>query len=447
MYVSEKIAEVITTVDDLPLPASEATRRCILDAVSAAVPGLETPGGKAARDGAVATWGSGSVPIWLSPARSTEIGAAFANSAASCMLDVDDGYRPATGHPGASIVPAVLAAVHADPSLAPRAETAIAIGYEVGCRIGASRDVRTIDTVITGRWCGQGVAAAIGWLNRMSPRVIAEAMAAAGSVAPLMAVAEFTEVGNHVKEAIPHATANGFACLRLARAGFVAPLDVLDDTRAFDAGTLLDGLGEQWLIESIYFKPYTCCRWIHAPLDGLSKILANRKLSLRDIARIRVDTFGKAMTLNNQKAPKSLEAAQFSIPFCLGVLAARGPEALLPMTDPGLLDDPEVLHVSSLVEVVFDAEMDRYFPGEVPSRISVFCGDATFSEAVMAPYGALTNPMGWDALIEKFHTLASARRAFRQEASLRRALDDMRVGDLAPLLAELARPAMESEKA
>ncbi|MFD5858774.1 MmgE/PrpD family protein [Streptomyces chartreusis] len=446
MYISEEIAEIVTAVEDLPPSVSDATRRCILDAVSAAVTGQGTPGGKAARDGAVAAWGSGSIPIWLSSARSTEMGAAFANSAAVTMLDIDDGHRAAAGHPGASIVPAVLAAVHEDPALAPRAVTAVAIGYEVGLRIAASRDVRTLDTVITGRWCGQGVAAAIGWLKRLSPRVIAEAVAAAGSVAPIMAVAEFTEVGNHVKEAIPHATANGLASLHLAQAGLIAPLDILDDARIFSRSTLLDGLGERWMIESCYFKPYSCCRWIHAPIDGLLKIMADENLTFQDITKIHIDTFGKAMTLNNQKAPKSLEAGQFSIPFCLGVLATRGPEALVPMTDPDLLNDPKILAFASLVEVAFDSEMDSYFPSAVPSRISVSSRGATYSETVMAPLGEPSNPMGWDALFGKFHALASHHLASHQEAALRRALDDMRLGDLAPLLSELARPAMEPER-
>ncbi len=61
----------------------------------------------------------------------------------------------------------MLAVIHEDPTLEPCAIAAIAIGYEVGTRIAASRDLRTLDTVITGRWCGQGAAAAIGWLKRM----------------------------------------------------------------------------------------------------------------------------------------------------------------------------------------------------------------------------------------------------------------------------------------
>lgn len=448
MYIAEKIAEAISAIDALPPSAEEATRRCILDAISAAVSGQGTTGGQSAKSGAVAVWGIGSTPIWLSSARSTAIGAAFANSTIVSMLDIDDGHRAAAGHPGASIVPAVLAAVQDDPTLAPRAVTAIAIGYEVGLRIAAARDLRTVDTLNTGRWCGQGVAAAVGWLKRRSPRVIAEAIAAAGAVAPYMGYAEFTEVGNHVKEAIPHATANGLASLELAQAGFLAPLDLLDDERVFNAGTLLNGLGEKWMIETCYFKPYSCCRWIHAAIDGVLEIMTKQSLSPLDITGIRVETFKRAaLGLNNQVAPKTLEAAQFSIPFCLGVLATHGTEALVPMTNPALLDDPAVLSFSSCVEVVLDAGMDSYFPVAVPSRVIVSCRETSYSETVMAPLGEPSNPMGWDDLFEKFHVLASTQLAPDQEMSLRDALNVMRKGDLAPLIEELARPAMKPERA
>jgi 2-methylcitrate dehydratase PrpD len=150
MYISEKTAEAITAIGDVPLSASEATRRCILDAVSAAVPGQGTPGGKAARDGAVAAWGNGSIPIWLSSGRSTATGAAFANSAAASVLDIDYGHRAAAGHPGASIVPAVSAAVHEDPPLAPRAVTRL---------LSAMRSVSALPPHAT---CGRSILSAPG---------------------------------------------------------------------------------------------------------------------------------------------------------------------------------------------------------------------------------------------------------------------------------------------
>jgi 2-methylcitrate dehydratase PrpD len=271
--------------------------------------------------------------------------------------------------------------------------------------------------------------------------VIGEAIAAAGTIAPMIATANFTQVGNHVKEAIPHATINGLVSLHLAEAGFVAPLDILDDPRYFNAQALLEGWGVSWYIETSYFKPYSCCRYLHAPIDGLLKIMADNEMASRDILlKIRVETFGRAMSLPNQVAPNSLQHAQYSVPFCLGVAAMRGAGPLLPMTDTNLLKDPEIIGVSSLVELVFDAELDGYFSDAVPSRITVFGRDRSFTETVMAPLGEPTNPMGWAALFDKFHHLASGQLAASHEDSLREALENMREGDLLPLLAELARP-------
>ncbi len=441
MYTSEKLATLIAATDNFPPSALDAARRCILDAVSAAVGGHATAGAIAASRGALLAWGTGKVPIWFNSSMSTPIGAAFANSAATSMLDIDDGHRAAAGHPGAAIIPAVFAAVHEDPSLEARALGAIVIGYETGLRIAASRDLRTLDTVNSGRWCGQGVAAALGWLRELPSQVIAHAISAAGTIAPHMPAAEFTQVGNHIKEAMPHATANGLMCLRLAEAGYAAPLDVLDDGRHFHSAKLLQGFGDNWMIETSYFKPYSCCRWIHAPIDGLLKIILQQKLFLPDISRIRVETFRKGVeTLNNQVAPKSLEAAQFSTPFCLGVVAVRGIQALLPMTDLGLLVDPDILSLADRVEVVLDAELDGYFSAAVPARVIVACGDTTFTETVMEPLGEPGNPMEWDMLFEKFRALSQSQLTSTRQQQLHGALKEMRAGVLAPLLSELAEP-------
>nr|UVY99605.1 hypothetical protein K4M20_00332 [Agrobacterium fabrum] len=210
----------------------------------------------------------------------------------------------------------------------------------------------------------------------------------------MIATANFTQVGNHVKEAIPHATINGLVSLHLAEAGFVAPLDILDDPRYFNAQALLEGWGVSWYIETSYFKPYSCCRYLHAPIDGLLKIMADNEMASRDILKIRVETFGRAMSLPNQVAPNSLQHAQYSVPFCLGVAAMRGAGPLLPMTDTNLLKDPEIIGVSSLVELVFDAELDGYFSDAVPSRITVFGRDRSFTETVMAPLGGTDEPNG-----------------------------------------------------
>lgn len=365
------------------------------------------------------------------------IGATFANSAAVSMLDFDDGHRAAAGHPGAAIVPAVLAAVHANPEFEPRALTAIAIGYEIGLRIAAARDLKNLDTVNTGRWCGQGAAAAIGWLQGAPEPVIAESISGAGAVAPLMAYADFTSVGNNVKEAIPLATANGIASLHLAEAGFRAPLDILDDPRFFDGSALLNGLGKSWMIETSYFKPYGCCRWLHAPIDALVTIMAEHEIAFSDIKQIHVETFGRVLSLPNQTAPASLEAAQFSLPFCLGAVAVHGPQALVPLADDALLSDPDVLGVSSTVESSVDPHLDVLFSAEVPARVTVQCEAKSVSRTVRAPLGEPSNPISWEGLFKKFEDLSVDSLDPGTSGRINHALHTMRDGDLRPLMQEL----------
>lgn len=443
MYLAEGLANWVTTVETLPPRAREAALHCVLDLVASAVAGLPTPGAMAARQAAGRIWGEGPVAIWLAGSRASLTGATFANAAAGSMLDIDDGHRSAAGHPGAAVVSAVLTAADVHGADAERALAAIAIGYEIGVRIAACRDLRTIDTVCTGRWAGQAVAAAVGRLRGMSPEPIAHAMAICGTIAPYLTPADFTQVGNHVKEAIPFAAANGAAALDLAAAGYAGPTDFLDDPRFFDGGRLMAGLGgERWLIEGAYFKPYGCCRWAHAALDIVLELRRQGAVSAGDVEAIRVETFARALQLNNQPAPRSLQAAQYSIPFCLAAALVHGREALLPMVDPALLDDPAVLALAARVELVVDPVLDQAFPLGVPARVSVTLPGQMICRTVEAPWGEPANPMRWEDLLEKLDILGTQVLQPESAAALRHGVDALAAGEIRPLLAALRQPAL-----
>ena len=77
-------------------------------------------------------------------------------------LDLDDGHRQAGGHPGAAIVPAVLAAATAADANGRDVVAALCAGYEVAVRVAGARNFSRLDTLSTGRWCAYGVAAAAG---------------------------------------------------------------------------------------------------------------------------------------------------------------------------------------------------------------------------------------------------------------------------------------------
>lgn len=433
MTIAERLADFVRATTSIPEDAQRSAVKCVFDLMSAAIAGYQTPNALAIRQIANMTWGAGPSAIWFSGDRVTPAAAAFVNAACACSLDLDDGHRVAAGHPGAAIIPAVFAMCDAAPFDAQRALVAIALGYEIGVRISAARDLRKVPTVNTGLWCGQAVAAAIGWLRGLSPRQIAHAIAIAGTTAPSQSATPYTKHrGNSVKEGIPWGAANGVLAVNLAAAGFTGPIDILDDPGRFDPAILLDGLGASWHINNTYFKPYSCCRWLHAPVDALLALMAEHDIKASQIVSIDVDTFGRTLTLGNEAAPTTLEGAQYSLPFCLGVAATSGASALLPLREE-LLTDAGALAMARLVRMAVTPEFDAMFPAAVPGRARITTASGMFERTVLTPKGEPANPMTWADIESKFCAIACGRVDASTTDGLRGAIQALRMGDITPL--------------
>lgn len=401
MFLTEELADFARARRPLPSSTRHACIKTILDILAAAVAGHGTSAAVAAREGARRSWGPGLSNCWFTSSCLTTPGAAFVNSAAASTLDLDDGHRAAAGHPGAAVIPAVFAECDSSRWEAESLLRAIAVGYEIGIRISAARDFKSLSTMATGLWCGQGVAGAIGALRGLAASRIAHAISIAGTIAPILASVSYTEfMGNSIKEAIPFAAANGINAVDLAEFGFSGPLDILD-CPDFDPAVLTTRLGKSWAIESVYFKEYSCCRWAHAPIDAMINIMREHDLSVSEIESVDVDTFGRALTLNNEIAPRSLESAQYSLPFCISLAATRGQKALLPMLDSSLTD-ADTLALAKRITLHLNSEFDAMFSASVPGRVTVTARARQFSETVLAPRGEPSNPLSWADLEKKF---------------------------------------------
>jgi 2-methylcitrate dehydratase PrpD len=170
-------------------------------------------------------------------------------------------------------------------------------------------------------------------------------------------------------------------------------------------------------------------------------LILQKKFGLRidQIEAIDIDTFGRSLTLNNEVAPRSLESAQYSLPFCIALAAIRGPEALLPMLD-DTLGDERVLALARRVRLHLDAPFDAMFSASVPGRVTVTARGQRFSETVLAPRGEPTNPMSWNDLERKF-LIATGRMIDQSFAeSVLSASRKVRSGEFRPLAAVLRQP-------
>jgi 2-methylcitrate dehydratase PrpD len=436
-HITKLFGEFVADTQEVPASARSAAARCILDLLGCAIAGYGTPGASAARRAAKAHWGNGVSPVWFSNHRLTEAGAAFANAAMACQLDLDDGHRLAAGHPGAAVIPSAFAIQELESRSASELLTAICLGYEIAVRIAASRDLQFLPTMDSGQWCGAGAVAVAGKLKGSSVDTIAHALAISGTTAPGQWATSYTKyMGNNVKEGIPVGTANGLLGLSLATEGFTGPVDIYDLQESYKRERLLKDLGSSWLIEGTYYKPYSACRWAHAPVDALLQILEENSLNASAIDSIEVNTFSRALTLNNSPTPASLEDAQYSIPFSLGLAASSGRAGLLPMTGRSL-ENQMALKVASKVTLEVDPELDRMFSKSVPARVTVTAGNRQFSKTVLDPEGEPNNPLTDADLSAKLETLcnhAGAPALAKDVECARSGLEDGNMGALLKLL-------------
>jgi len=430
------------TPDGIPPVARRAARKCILDLVAAASAGCRTPPARAVLDTSAQLFTPGPCDVWFSGKALNAVGAAFANSTTASALDLDDGHRQAMGHPGASIIPAALSVAQETHAGGDELLTAIVAGYEVGIRVSAARNHEALDTLSTGRWCAYGAAAAGGWLRRMAPPELAQAMAVAGVYSPGLSAAGYShDMGNNAKEGIAWATLTGLSALWLAERGFSGPEDILDHPDYYDAGKITAGLGQRFAIEGVYFKPYACCRWIHSAIDALLLILAENNLDAGMIDRLDVHLFERALRLTNYPAPTSLEDAQYSVPFCLAVAAVAGEEGLLPIT-PDLLTRRDIVDLARRVRLQPDPQLSRLFPAFVPARVVVYTSKGIFEKQVKSPRGDPDNPLDLKKIESKLYRLSRRHHPGRFADNVIKAVERLEANGINQLATALrSRPA------
>lgn len=221
-----------------------------------------------------------------------------------------------------------------------------------------------------------------------------------------------------------------------AVAGADGPLDSLDRDAVFTPRLITEELGTRWEIERTYLKPYASCRYTHASIDAVLELIGGRALRGEDIDALRVEVFPEAFTIANERAPQTLEGAQFSIPFCLALAALRGAAAFRPL-QPVSLADPEVVRLSERVEMVVGDDFTASFPAAVPSRVRLVVRGEALERAVIHPMGDVETPLSAEQLGEKLRDLTRGIPTL-DPGRLELAIAGLEEEGPSPLLAELA---------
>lgn len=407
-------------LSQVPFEVQVKAKQALRDHLACAIAGSRTDLGALVRQ--VLTAGIDGPARLIGTSRATIPGlAAFCNATAANAMDFDDTSAP--GHPGASIIPAALAAAAITPCDGRRFLTAIIAGYEVGMRVAqAIQPSWARYQQVHGIGSAQvfGAAAAAGHILGLDAEAMARAFGIAGSLAPVPHAGKFGWDERPLiwlKDNVAWPAEVGCRAALLARAGLPASRTILDGEQGFwvmagsdrfDPSVLQDYTGFE--LTRLSFKPYPCCRWLHTTLGALDELQARHTLSVEALERIRVDTIQPLVEQFMDPAPQTMVDAQFSLPHAvsmklLGIEVAEWWKT-------ANRTHPKVLALMRRVEGWHDLALtERYLEtgrqsGRIPSRVHVWVTGVGHLEAfVGVALGEPDNPLPESALLEKFHRL------------------------------------------
>jgi 2-methylcitrate dehydratase PrpD len=399
---------------DIPGEVIERIKLSLIDGLGVCLHGATLPWTRKVCELVVEEGGKPLASIWGSGHRTSPTNAVLVNGTAGHAFEMDDIHKESIVHPNSLGVPVALALAEADPSITGRdIATALAVGYEVGLRIG---NAATMSLFLNG-FHPQGTSGAFvaavtaGKMLRLDAAQMQNALGIAGSMgAGLMAAQE----GAMVKRLhAGRAAQGGLLAALLAKRDFTGISDVVEAgyggflssfSRTPNPSRLLEGIGEDWESGRVGFKMYPNVTSIHAALDAMRSILIEEKLTAADIAQVHVGC--GHMTFVHTAwpyRPAGVTAAQMNMFYGLTVMAHRRD---VTAADYGETDiaNPQLLDFMSKIVIEEDAEIEgRGAAFRHAARVSVRTNDGrSFEREILHRRGSPENPVAWDDVERKF---------------------------------------------
>jgi 2-methylcitrate dehydratase len=404
------------TYQDLPPEVTHQVKRTVVDTLGCALGAFHAEPSVIARRLASRVTSSMPARILGTQDDSAPDMAGFANGVMVRYLDCNDAYfSPGGGHPS-DMIPAILAMADPLGCDGQTVITAIALAYEVFCRLS--------DQVVAGElgW-DQGIFSVIGaacgagkvmGLDR-------QAMSHAISLAIVpnlpLGITRVGELSMWKGCAAACATRAGIFAAQLAGEGMTGPAEPLDGPRglweqAVGQQVTLEQLGggrEPFRITETSFKFFPAQIHTQGPI-GLALELHSR-VPASDIAAIRIRTYRTAVrsaATDPQKwAPQTRETADHSIPFLVATAFQDGAVTPASFTT-DRIHSPALHQLIAKMTIEEDLAFTQRFPEELNCSIEITSTSGQhFTAETPYPKGHRHNPLEDAELETKFRHLAA----------------------------------------
>ncbi len=425
MTITTEYAEYVTELeyDEIPEEVVDYAKKLTLDAIGISIGARSrAESSDSFVDGVDSLADGGAATVFATGEELEPEYAALLNGALVHSLDYDDTHRGASHHPGASVISAAIAtAEDVDREVSGKELlTAIVAGYEVNCRLGmainpAAHYERGFHGTAT---CGTFAAtAAAAKIAGLSAEELENAFGLNGSQAA--GSQQYLANGSWNKRAHPGLSAHsGILAVRFAQAGFYgseAPIEGEDgflnaysDDPKPELATA--GLGEEYELYETGIKPYPCCRYMHAPLDGVFELISEHDITPENFESASVNIADAGIGLigrpiERKRNPKSFVDGQFSMPFGVALAVVAGEATVDSFLEWCDSYGEEFRQVMEATEVGSSEKVNEVYPEKWCAEVSIETTEGTYETFVEYANGEPENRMSWEDTIDKYEEL------------------------------------------
>jgi 2-methylcitrate dehydratase PrpD len=450
--ISGRMAEYAAELryEDLPDDVRELAHLVLLDTLGCALAGSTTDEVIRIRQAmTAASGGVGDSALWGTTDKLPLPLAALANGAAVHAREIDD--FGGCAHSGSVVIPAALGVAARVGAPGRELLTAIVIGYDIAKRAmdggGGYLAFKAVGWHSTSACGGFGAAAAAGRLLGLDAQRIQWALGYAGSNAG--GTWAFIPEGAMSKRVHPgFAAQTGVTSAYLAASGVTAPETIFEAEWGGYYSTYVPGratpenatagLGTDFRIRRVGFKPYAACRGIHSSVDVVLGMRARHHVKAADVTNVVVrGSRTHVKQLSKQVVQTALDA-QMSLPYSIAAALETG-GAMLDQYTAAALRRPTVAALAQRVRVVHEPSVAD---GEEPYVDVELRNGQRLSDRVTVARGDYTNPLSEAELVSKFRTTAGLVFDAAHVSRLEKAVREIVSCDNVRMLDELMRPAL-----
>ena len=447
---SEQLASFVERAawEYLSPAAREALKVRVLDSLGCAFGALEGPPIRFIRAN-VEEFGGNPLCTLIGGGYTSPDRAAFYNGALVRYLDFNDSYlaKGETCHPSDNLG-AVLAASEYSLASGRQFLTALAVAYQVQCRLSDVAPVRARGFDHTTQGAFAAAAGASKALELAAPQ-IANALGISGTANNALRVTRTGELSHWKGLAYPNTAFDALRAAFLAMRGVTGPREVFEGNKGW-CQTVSGDFEIDWSKENLervtrtILKKYNAEIHSQSAIEGMIELMRETGLKGWGIDRIRIDIFDVAHLIigggaeGDKTVVRTKEEADHSLQYMVSAAALDG-QVMPGQYEPERIARGDVQSLLRRVTVVPDPGFSRRFPEEHACRLTVDLKNGrTLIKEKYDYEGFHTRPMSWAKVEEKFHRLAeSAVDVFRRGEIVDavRRLDAISVKDLVDLLA------------